>query len=55
MNLRALAKRDPPLFLQRFPPPILIDEVQYAPGSLRRRSGCLNGVARKLVPGPCSV
>jgi predicted AAA+ superfamily ATPase len=31
MNLRALAKNDPPLFLQRFPPPVLIDEVQYAP------------------------
>jgi len=31
MNLRALARTDPPLFLQRFPPPVLIDEVQYAP------------------------
>ena len=31
MNLRALAKSDPPLLLQRFPPPVLIDEVQYAP------------------------
>ena len=31
MNLRGLAKTDPPLFLQRFPPPVLIDEVQYAP------------------------
>ncbi len=26
-----LAKRDPALFFQRFPPPILIDEIQYAP------------------------
>ncbi len=31
MNLRALARNDPPLFLQQFPPPVLIDEVQYAP------------------------
>lgn len=31
MNLRGLAKRDPALFLQRFPHPVLIDEVQYAP------------------------
>ncbi len=31
MNLRALARTDPPLFLQQFPPPVLIDEVQYAP------------------------
>jgi len=27
----ALAKEDPALFMQRFPPPILIDEIQYAP------------------------
>ncbi|MHC1713660.1 MAG: ATP-binding protein [Solidesulfovibrio sp.] len=26
-----LAKEDPALFLQRFPPPVLIDEIQYAP------------------------
>lgn len=31
MNLRGLAKSDPALFMQRFPPPVLIDEVQYAP------------------------
>ncbi len=29
---RELATRDPALFLQRYPPPVLIDEVQYAPG-----------------------
>jgi hypothetical protein len=29
-----LAVRDPALFLQRFPPPALIDEIQYAPGLL---------------------
>lgn len=29
--LRDLARSDPALFLQRFPPPILIDEIQYAP------------------------
>ncbi len=28
---RDLARNDPALFLQRFPPPILIDEIQYAP------------------------
>lgn len=27
----ALAKQDPALFMQRFPPPVLIDEIQYAP------------------------
>lgn len=30
-NLAMLAKEDPALFLQRFPPPLLIDEIQYAP------------------------
>jgi predicted AAA+ superfamily ATPase len=30
-TLRILAKEEPALFLQRFPPPLLIDEFQYAP------------------------
>jgi len=29
---RALAQEDPTLFLQRYPPPVVIDEIQYAPG-----------------------
>jgi uncharacterized protein len=29
--VRALARQDPALFLQRFSPPLLLDEVQYAP------------------------
>jgi len=29
--IRSLAKTDPALFLQRFPTPLLIDEIQYAP------------------------
>lgn len=28
---RDLARRDPVLFLQKYPPPVLIDEIQYAP------------------------
>ncbi len=31
LALRDLARRDPVLFLQRFAPPLLIDEIQYAP------------------------
>lgn len=31
---RTLANDDPALFLQRYPPPVLIDEIQYAPGLL---------------------
>lgn len=30
-GVRALAKSDPALFLERFEPPVLIDEIQYAP------------------------
>ena len=30
-QIRELAIRDPGLFFQRFPPPLLLDEVQYAP------------------------
>jgi predicted AAA+ superfamily ATPase len=29
-----LARRDPALFFHRFRPPMLIDEIQYAPGLL---------------------
>jgi len=32
--IRSLAIEDPALFLQRFKPPVLIDEIQYAPGLL---------------------
>jgi predicted AAA+ superfamily ATPase len=31
LTLRALANDDPNLFLQRYRPPVLIDEIQYAP------------------------
>ncbi len=31
LALRDLARRDPVLFLQRFPAPLLLDEIQYAP------------------------
>lgn len=30
-RIRALAKEDPELFLQQYQPPIVIDEIQYAP------------------------
>ncbi len=31
LQMRILANRDPGLFLEQFPPPILLDEVQYVP------------------------
>lgn len=30
-QVRSLAKQDPALFMQRYTPPVLIDEIQYAP------------------------
>jgi predicted AAA+ superfamily ATPase len=30
-TIRALAKKDPELFLQQYAPPVLIDEIQYVP------------------------
>lgn len=31
LDARSLAREDPALFLQRWPPPLIIDEIQYAP------------------------
>jgi predicted AAA+ superfamily ATPase len=36
LSVRELARRDPRLLLQRFPPPVLIDKIQYAPELLPR-------------------
>jgi predicted AAA+ superfamily ATPase len=36
MNARLLARTDPALFLSRYTPPVLIDEIQYAPELLPR-------------------
>lgn len=33
-NARDLAVNDPALFLQQYPAPVIIDEIQYAPGLL---------------------
>jgi hypothetical protein len=30
-DVRLLAKNDPALFMQRYTPPVIIDEIQYAP------------------------
>lgn len=34
LNARDLAVNDPALFLQQWPAPVIIDEIQYAPGLL---------------------
>ena len=36
LAVRDLARRDPVLFLQKYRPPVLIDEIQYAPKCSRR-------------------
>jgi uncharacterized protein len=41
--LRRLAKEDPALFMQRFPPPVLIDEIQYAPELLPHLKMAVDG------------
>ncbi len=40
---RELAKRDPSLFLGRFPPPVTIDEIQYAPELLPYIKAAVDG------------
>lgn len=34
-NARNIAINDPGLFLQRYEPPIIIDEIQYAPNLMQ--------------------
>lgn len=44
---RTLAQTDPALFLQRFEPPVLIDEIQYAPQLLPLIKMAVDGGGRK--------
>ena len=41
--VRNLAQDDPALFFQRFPPPVLIDEIQYAPQLLAHIKMAVDG------------
>ena len=45
-----LAESDPAAFLRRYPPPILIDEVQYAPQLFRQLSWWCSGRSENLLP-----
>lgn len=36
LGARQLAHEDPVLFFQHYPPPVLVDEIQYVPGLLRQ-------------------
>lgn len=44
---RTLAKRDPALFLERYPAPLMIDEIQYAPELLPYLKTAVDRNARK--------
>lgn len=46
-DVRYLAKRDPALFLQRYSPPVLIDEIQYAPELLPYIKMSVDQIKRK--------
>ncbi|MGD8451394.1 MAG: ATP-binding protein [Phycisphaerae bacterium] len=47
--LRELARNDPALFLQRFEPPVLIDEIQYAPQLLPLIKMAVDGQRKRGV------
>lgn len=44
--VRELAQGDPALFLQRFPPPVLVDEIQYAPQLLPHIKMAADGLGK---------
>ncbi len=48
LNIRQLAQNDPELFIQTYPAPLLIDEVQYAPDLF---SSLKMAVDKKKTPG----
>lgn len=48
------ARRDPDLFLDNFPPPLILDEVQYVPEllpALKRKIDSLNGFGQYFLTG----
>jgi len=48
-RLRTLANNDPGMFLEQFPPPLLIDEVQYAPNLFPEIKQIVDGLKRKRL------
>jgi uncharacterized protein len=49
LQLRVLANRDPALFLAQFPPPILLDEVQYVPNLFSEIKRQIDLLKRKRI------
>jgi predicted AAA+ superfamily ATPase len=59
LQLRQLANRDPALFLEQFPPPLLLDEVQYVPNIFPeikkkideiKRAGVFKSQSQEMIP-----
>lgn len=50
LEQRTLARGNPSLFLERYPPPVLIDEFQYAPGLLPFLKMAVDEKRTRLIP-----
>lgn len=48
MILRDLAEKDPQLFLKTYPPPVILDEIQYVPSLLHEIKKAVDGNRRKM-------
>lgn len=49
LEVRSLAKNDPKTFLDRYPPPVLIDEFQYAPELLPYIKICVDDKRTRFI------
>ena len=52
LQMRLLANRDPALFLKQFPPPVLLDEVQYVPQLFPEIKRCIDKLKRQRLYTP---
>ena len=48
-QIRGLAQRDPGLFFAQYPPPLIIDEIQYAPNIFPEIKRIVDGLKRKRL------
>ena len=52
LQMHLLANRDPALFLKQFPPPVLLDEVQYVPQLFPEIKQCIDKLKRQRLYTP---
>lgn len=55
LQLRTLANRDPGLFLEQFAPPVLIDEIQYAPNLFPEIKKIVDRMKRERIATGTSI